>query len=114
MKDIFIDLVGRYSKDKFLADRLWVEIEHCYTQKKRYYHNLSHLDAIIGELKEYKNQILDWDTMLFSIFYHDIVYNVLRTDNEEKSAAIAASDSDNAYPSFPFMDLLFRAQVRRK
>ena len=27
--------------------------------------------------------------MLFAVFYYDIVYNVKRTDNEEKSAALA-------------------------
>ena len=28
------------------------------------------------------------DTLLFSIFYHDIIYNPLRSDNEYKSAAV--------------------------
>ena len=33
--------------------------------------------------------IENWDTLLFSLFYHDIIYNPLRQDNEEKSAALA-------------------------
>lgn len=35
--------------------------------------------------------ISDPDMLYFAIFYHDMVYNVLRKDNEVKSAAVAKS-----------------------
>ena len=35
------------------------------------------------------NNLENWDTVLFSLYYHDIIYNPLKTTNEEKSAAFA-------------------------
>ena len=41
------------------------------------------------ELKPVQNNILDWDVVIIAIAYHDIIYNVLKKDNEERSAAYA-------------------------
>jgi predicted metal-dependent HD superfamily phosphohydrolase len=38
---------------------------------------------------DYKNNIEDFDTLLFSIWYHDIIYKSTKKDNEEKSAFFA-------------------------
>lgn len=89
LKDIFTDLVMRYSDDAVLCNKLWNEIEKSYSHKKRYYHNLSHIKSLIEELKKQQHLINNCDVVLFSVFYHDIVYNVLKKDNEEKSAETA-------------------------
>ena len=39
---------------------------------------------------EYQSKIADFDTLLFSIFYHDIIYNSKRSDNELKSAEMSS------------------------
>jgi predicted metal-dependent HD superfamily phosphohydrolase len=39
--------------------------------------------------ENYRDKLTDPDTVLFSIFYHDIVYNTKRQDNEQKSADTA-------------------------
>jgi len=44
---------------------------------------------VFRELSDVKEKLQDWDTVLFSVFYHDIVYNPLRRDNEERSIVIA-------------------------
>lgn len=36
-----------------------------------------------------KDKIEKWETILFTLFYHDIIYNVLKQDNEERSAEFA-------------------------
>lgn len=36
-----------------------------------------------------QRHIKDFDTLLFSIFYHDFIYNAKFKDNEEKSAEVA-------------------------
>ena len=69
---------------------LWLEIENNYSEEGRHYHTLEHLEHVITELKPVKKKIKDWDVLLFSIFYHDIIYYTLKRDNEEKSAAVAA------------------------
>lgn len=86
---IFIELIGKYTDDPALARTLWLEIEKYYSRRNRYYHTIAHLDNMINELMPYRETIRDWDVLLFSIFYHDIVYNVLKHDNEEKSAMLA-------------------------
>ena len=44
---------------------------------------------MILELEEVKDKISDYDSILFSIFYHDIIYKATSKDNEEKSAELA-------------------------
>ena len=43
---------------------------------------------MILELENVKDEISDFDVLLFSVFYHDIVYKTTSKDNEEKSAEI--------------------------
>jgi predicted metal-dependent HD superfamily phosphohydrolase len=44
---------------------------------------------MIHKSDEHGNKLDDPDTVLFSIFYHDIIYQTTQGDNEEKSAALA-------------------------
>ncbi len=89
IKDIFKQLFSSYTSDHYLVEKLWNEIETSYSNNKRYYHTLSHLDYLIQQLANFKERVIDWDIILFSVFYHDIVYNVLQNNNEEQSASLA-------------------------
>ena len=88
---IFIELTRKYINDEKVYYKLWNEIEKAYTGKKRYYHNLFHLQALYNELTECRQLISDWDTILFSLFYHDIIYSVIKGNNEQKSADVAVN-----------------------
>ncbi len=89
LKQTFIALVNNYTDQSNLAEELWAEIEKNYSNKKRYYHTLEHLQNLLLQLNEIKSEILNWNALLFTLFYHDIIYNVLKSDNEEKSATLA-------------------------
>jgi predicted metal-dependent HD superfamily phosphohydrolase len=89
LTDLFLHLVKKYSKDSELANNLWLEIFTKYSDNKRYYHNIEHLEAIINDLNEVKSNINDWDTILFAVIYHDIIYKVSGNTNEADSAKIA-------------------------
>jgi predicted metal-dependent HD superfamily phosphohydrolase len=89
LKETFIELIGRYTTDTRLITQLWNEIETNYSGKKRHYHTLAHLDNLLQQLVAVKTKIKDWDTILFTLYYHDIIYNPLKTTNEEKSAEFA-------------------------
>jgi predicted metal-dependent HD superfamily phosphohydrolase len=89
LKDVFYSLCGRLGAEEALTDEMWAEVEGHYTERGRHYHTLQHLENLIGELEPYMGTISDPDMLLFSVFYHDIIYNVLKGDNEEKSAELA-------------------------
>lgn len=90
LQETFIQLAQTYSGNQELPGQCWKEIEKAYSHSKRHYHTLKHLDNLLVELQEVKSQISDWDTILFTLFYHDIVYKAHKQDNEEQSAIQAA------------------------
>lgn len=89
LNSIFSNIISKFSDNENLKLDYWQEIEKSYSQKSRKYHNLAHLENIILELENVKNEISDYEVMLFSVFYHDIIYKATSKDNEEKSAEFA-------------------------
>lgn len=89
LKEIFIELLTKYTDNDRVKNELWTEIEKNYSSKKRQYHTLQHLNHLLSQLTEVKSEIQNWETMLFTLFYHDIIYNSIKLDNEEKSAEFA-------------------------
>lgn len=89
IKTTFQHLFATYSEDRHLFTSFWTEIEIRYCAKNRHHHNLVHIEHVINELKSIQTEVLDWDVLLFSAFYHDIVYQSTAKDNEELSAAFA-------------------------
>jgi len=90
LRKTFVDLLAKFHGNDGLIGKLWIEIEENYSGKERHYHTLHHLDKMLQYLAEAKYKIQDWDVLLFSVYYHDIVYDPSRADNEEKSAQFAA------------------------
>lgn len=86
---IWHDLAGKYCSNARLIDTFWKEIESAYTAANRHYHNLNHLTHLISQYLEHQNNVEDQDAFLFAIFYHDVVYDVKKQNNEEKSAEVA-------------------------
>ena len=89
LKKAFIHLLKQYTDDDKLMNKLWIEISATYSKRNRHYHTLQHLEDILVGLTDVKSQIINWNALLFALCYHDIVYNVLKHNNEEKSATIA-------------------------
>lgn len=89
LQSIWDELTSRYTKDRVLIGKLWAELEKSYGGKKRFYHNLTHIRYMVSKAMLYRSAISDIDVLLFSIFYHDIVYDATRQDNEQKSAELA-------------------------
>ncbi len=86
LEELFFILVSKYSGDNKYIQLLWDKIVKTHSKKGRYYHNLNHLENVYQNIFLVKKNIADWDMTLFSLFYHDYVYNVLKQNNEEKSA----------------------------
>ena len=87
----FENLVESYlNKDRKKINSYWKEIQVQYSNPSRHYHTLPHLRNLLAHLTASKKKIADWEVVAFATFYHDIVYDVSRSDNEEKSAEWAA------------------------
>lgn len=88
LHDCFQKIVRFYDNDQTYADAKWKEVVDAYSAKGRYYHNLDHIAYMMAKALEVQHLIQEWDVFAFSIFYHDIVYDTRRKDNEEKSATL--------------------------
>ncbi|MEM6700092.1 MAG: hypothetical protein AAF599_16940, partial [Bacteroidota bacterium] len=88
LQEVFLDLIGRYSDDSTFNMQCWQEIADHYSAKNRHYHNLQHIENMLEELEEVKQEIQQMDSLLFSIYYHDIIYQATRSDNEYQSALL--------------------------
>ena len=86
----FKESIENYTRNTIALDRLWNDIVNQYTEPSRHYHTLTHLDALANELTNVREAMIDWDLVVFAVAYHDIIYNPLKNDNEEKSADHAA------------------------
>ncbi|WP_312900107.1 HD domain-containing protein [Chryseobacterium taichungense] len=91
-----MDLQERFSRNCIqisenikLINDLWLEIEKKYSEKGRQYHNFEHLQNMFIELSQVTPTITDLTAITFSVFYHDVIYNVSSKTNEEKSAEFA-------------------------
>ncbi|MGQ2984154.1 HD domain-containing protein [Flavobacterium sp.] len=89
LKETFTTLAGKYTADLALTAQLWHFIEGRYTGKGRHYHTLTHLENLLLELQSCESHVADMDSVLFALFYHDVIYKSTAKDNEEKSANTA-------------------------
>eukprot|EP01060_Flectonema_neradi_P031282 TRINITY_DN4702_c5_g1_i1.p1 TRINITY_DN4702_c5_g1~~TRINITY_DN4702_c5_g1_i1.p1 ORF type:complete len:731 (+),score=162.68 TRINITY_DN4702_c5_g1_i1:52-2193(+) len=81
--------------------------DHYHKPSIRSYHNLSHLEDMFELFDEYKSDISRPDLVSYAIFFHDVIYDPTRTDNEKLSAEmwkqfassnnIAAGDIETVY-----------------
>jgi len=89
------ELAESYSEDKNLINFYWDKISTNYSEKKRYYHNLIHINSMLEMASENKNSIYKYDEMKFAIWFHDIIYKATSKKNEEKSADFAKLALEN-------------------
>ena len=89
LKETYFQLLEKHTDDKNLIREFWQEIESNYTNPNRHYHTLNHIQNLLNQLLAVKADIQEWDTILFTLFYHDLIYSATKPDNEEQSALIA-------------------------
>jgi predicted metal-dependent HD superfamily phosphohydrolase len=89
-KEEFKKELASITNNEGLISKIWDEVKTQYERSNRHYHNISHLDKLIELLSDVSENIQNWQTVVFSITFHDIIYDPLKKDNEEKSAAFAS------------------------
>ncbi|MDK3257235.1 HD domain-containing protein [Blastococcus capsensis] len=67
----------------------WAAVVAAWSEPHRRYHDLAHLAAVLGLLDGLTADVPDPDAVRLAAWYHDVVYDPQRPDNEEVSAARA-------------------------
>lgn len=88
LKERFYTLLNKYTSEEETSN-LWNQVYLAYTQSHRKYHNLNHLKELFTYYDLHQSAIQNNVAVSFAIFYHDLAYEVLKNDNEEKSATKA-------------------------
>lgn len=89
LRQLFNNLLLEVGFTSTSISKHWEDLEKAYTTKLRQYHNLTHIEAMVSSFEKYKEELDFPNEVLYSIFYHDIIYKATRKDNEEKSAEYA-------------------------
>lgn len=66
------------------------KIIRCYRDNGLAYHNLNHLGDCLEKFRDRKNEAQDPIAIELAIWFHDAIYDPRASDNEEKSAQMAA------------------------
>lgn len=74
-----------------LAHKTIERIIKKYSGSNRHYHNIDHLSNLVYLQRQYAPFIVDNDSLLYAIYFHDLIYKVTRSDNEERSAQEAVA-----------------------
>lgn len=88
MKNRFLKLWSRIGA-KSSADAAFELLMNAYTQPHRFYHNLDHIRACLDIFEPIRSMVSNPDAVEFALWYHDVVYDVRGSQNEEQSALIA-------------------------
>ena len=93
LKKCYLDLVTEYHTEHTEAvNQAWARIERNYGEKFRYYHNFEHLDSMLMALQSICHEVVHPEDTQLAIFYHDLAYDPVSSDNEEQSAEAAQAD----------------------
>ena len=70
-------------------NRLWQGIVTHYGEPQRAYHTLNHIEQLLVQFDSVKHHLAEPHIIALALYYHDVVYDPIRSDNELKSAEFA-------------------------
>lgn len=68
--------------------RTWQAMVAAYGEPQRHYHTLVHIADVVAKFDDLHDRFTRPDSVLLALFFHDIVYDSARQDNEAQSAAL--------------------------
>jgi predicted metal-dependent HD superfamily phosphohydrolase len=89
-------LRGRWDSlwpDAAVADRggVFDQLMSAYTGSDRHYHGAAHIIECLSEFDDVRSLASNWRAIEAAIWFHDVVYDGTKKDNEERSADFADS-----------------------
>ncbi len=86
LQDEWTKLCSALGVDAAYAGQLWTHLAEAYGEPPRHYHTLDHITAVIADADRLRDRFARPDIALLALFFHDIVYDPVRRDNEARSA----------------------------
>lgn len=71
------------------AQALWQDIAMRYDKPQRAYHTLSHIEQLFVQFESIKHHLSESHIVALALYYHDVIYDPTRPDNELQSAEYA-------------------------
>jgi predicted metal-dependent HD superfamily phosphohydrolase len=71
------------------------ELDRCYSEEHRHYHNWVHISACLDELEAARSLAIHPTALEMAVWFHDAVYVPLAPNNEELSARMAQSAAES-------------------
>ena len=81
----------RLAGDSPISRTEWAAVVAAWTEPHRRYHGLAHLAAVLRLVGELAGAAADPDAVRLAAWYHDVVYDPERSDNERVSAERASA-----------------------
>ena len=85
-----------------------------YSEPHRYYHNTTHLQNLFKNLELIIKDSTDESILIYSIFFHDLIYNPQSKTNEENSAALWVEFAKEEFLSQYLTDVVYETILATK
>ncbi len=85
------ELMAFYGVASAKAEELFVDLVAYYEGDGRYYHNLHHIQNVLKTIESFHSSAQDIRAIQLAAWFHDVIYDVHRTDNETQSAIYAGT-----------------------
>ncbi len=89
MKSRWLQLVRGLGIPEARAAEIWRELRAAYGADGRFYHNLTHIQHTLDVADQLREVAVDFTAVQLALWFHDVVYDPRRSDNEAQSAAYA-------------------------
>ncbi len=89
MKSRWLQLVRGLGIPEVRAAEIWRELKAAYGADGRFYHNLTHIGHSLAVADQLREVAVDFTAVQLALWFHDVVYDPRRSDNEAQSAAYA-------------------------
>jgi len=89
MKERWLTLAAYLGLASGAAEKIWFDLVAAYGADGRFYHNLTHIKHALDVAEQLRAVAVDFTAVQLAIWFHDVVYDPRRSDNEAESAAYA-------------------------
>lgn len=87
MAEQWMRLMAHYQVDDEASRLMYSKIDEAYGGEGRYYHNMTHIENVLDSISELRSLANDYHAIQLAVWFHDIVYETERQDNEARSAS---------------------------